>query len=162
MRALRVRNPVCQRGKRRVAALDPGHVNAVASCGRGVRTPMAAHKAPRLSVGRIRSEGRDGGQRRPIAAECPAGIEPAFPTWKVGTSASRSRAREMVSRVAGGGVEPPSRRSERRIRPLDDPAVKAAMGAEADPSRQSALRESNPPVQLGTLAPRPLGQGHVM
>ena len=36
------------------------------------------------------------------------------------------------------------------------------MGAEADPLRQSALRESNPPVQLGALAPRPLGQGHVM
>ena len=30
------------------------------------------------------------------------------------------------------------------------------------PLMQSALRESNPPVQLGRLVPEPIGQGHVL
>ena len=34
--------------------------------------------------------------------------------------------------------------------------------AETTPHRESALRESNPPVQVGSLAPLPLGQGHVL
>ena len=85
--------------------------------------------------------------------------------------------------VAGAGIEPTPGRSERPVLPLDDPAsllkVRGA-GLEpaspgppsgrcpkpsslplADPrSNQSALRESNPPRQLGRLAPLPLGQGH--
>ena len=34
--------------------------------------------------------------------------------------------------------------------------------AETTPQRESALRESNPPVQSGSLVPLPLGQGHMI
>ena len=79
--------------------------------------------------------------------------------------------------VAGAGIEPTSGRSECPVLPLDDPAVTtkvrgaglepASPGSKpgslplADPrTNQSALWESNPPRQLGRLAPLPLGQGH--
>ena len=52
--------------------------------------------------------------------------------------------------VRGGGVEPPSPGSKPGGLPLADPRSRS----------KSALRESNPPRQLGRLAPLPLGQGH--
>jgi hypothetical protein len=80
---------------------------------------------------------------------------------------------------AGAGIEPTSRRSERLVLPLDDPALitRDARGEGLEPSfpaskagglpladpqvnLQSALRESNSPVQLGRLAPLPIGQEH--
>jgi hypothetical protein len=79
--------------------------------------------------------------------------------------------------VAGAGIEPTPERSERPVLPLDDPAsITKVRGAGLEPASpgskpgslpladprisQSALRESNPPRQLGRLAPLPLGQGH--
>ena len=86
--------------------------------------------------------------------------------------------------VAGVGIEPTSRRSERRVLPADDPAM-CCLRVPGRRNRtydswfkarqptvstipgmiishcQSALRESNPPLQLGRLAPLPLGQGHM-
>ena len=92
-------------------------------------------------------------------------------------------------RAAEAGIEPTRRRSERLILPLDDSAVSVLQAAHptvargegfepspsaskagglplADPRIQvpivsSALRESNPPCQVGSLGPLPLGQGHV-
>ena len=53
--------------------------------------------------------------------------------------------------IAGAGIEPA------------DPSFKATDFYHQKLPRivKSALRESNPPVQLGRLAPLPLGQGHV-
>ena len=51
--------------------------------------------------------------------------------------------------VRGGGFEPPSSWFKAR-----QPTVSRS------PTVRSALRESNPPGQLGRLAPLPLGQGH--
>ena len=79
--------------------------------------------------------------------------------------------------VAGAGIEPTPGRSERPVLPLDEerinskvrgaglepasPLFKARQPAVGrSPNTQSALRESDPPRQLGRLAPLPLGQGH--
>jgi hypothetical protein len=51
--------------------------------------------------------------------------------------------------VQGAGLEPASPGSKPGSLPLADPRM-----------NESALRESNPPRQVGSLAPLPLGQGH--
>ncbi len=58
----------------------------------------------------------------------------------------------VSSQVRGGGIEPPSPGSKPG-RPTTSRSPIIAL--------QSALRESNPPRQLGRLAPLPLGQGHI-
>ncbi len=91
-----------------------------------------------------------------------------------------------ASKAAGVGIEPTSRRPERLVLPLDDPAsicpsrhrsISASSGrrvrtfvawfkarkpttSRSPITFQSALRELNPPRQVGSLAPLPLGQGH--
>ena len=49
----------------------------------------------------------------------PDGVEPSFPVCKTGVVAVGPR----DHKAAGVGIEPTSRRSERRILPLDDPAM---------------------------------------
>ena len=61
---------------------------------------------------------------------------------------SRQRPRREVR---GDGIEPPLPDSKSGGLPLADPRSSRT---------RSALRESNPPFQLGRLAPLPLGQGH--
>ena len=51
----------------------------------------------------------------------------------------------------GEGIEPSSPGSKPGSLPLTDPRIS-----------KSALRESNPPRQVGSLEPLPLGQGHVL
>jgi hypothetical protein len=67
------------------------------------------------------------------------------PVFKTGSSSGR-----MASQtIAGAGIEPA------------DPWFKATdFYQQKLPRIESALRESNPPVQIGSLAPLPLGQGH--
>jgi hypothetical protein len=96
------------------------------------------------------------------------------PVFETGSSSGRMTS---VYQVAGAGIEPTSGRSECPVLPLDDPAsITKVRGAGLEPaspgskpgslpladprSNQSALRELNPPRQLGRLAPLPLGQGH--
>ena len=94
------------------------------------------------------------------------------PVFKTGSSSGRMTS---VYQVAGAGIEPTPERSERPVLPLDDPAsLSKVRGAGLEPAspgskpgslpladpRISALRESNPPCQVGSLAPLPLGQGH--
>ena len=57
----------------------------------------------------------------------------------------------LISQVVGSGIEPA------------DPSFKATHFYQQKPPciLKSDLRESNPPVQLGRLAPLPLGQGHM-
>lgn len=92
--------------------------------------------------------------------------------------------------AAEAGIEPTRRRSEHLILPLDDSAVSMHRASRPtvsnsgrrtrtfttcfkgrrptvsrppilDSGPRSALRESNPPCQIGSLGPSPLGQGHV-
>ena len=56
----------------------------------------------------------------------------------------------QLRKVRGEGIEPSSSASKAGGLPLADPRM-----------NESALRESNPPRQLGRLAPLPLGQGHI-
>ena len=99
------------------------------------------------------------------------------PVFETGSSTSRMTSRNCVGRnrthvttvqsrlpvpaqapphqmsvcIAGAGIEPAN------------PSFKATDFYQQKLPRivKSALRESNPPVQLGRLAPLPLGQGHV-
>lgn len=91
----------------------------------------------------------------PIAG---VGIEPT-PSWfRARRCYQQQPPRSVVShqrlsfrkKVRGEGFEPPSPASKTGSLPLADPR-----------SLKNALRESNPPVQLGRLAPLLLGQGHV-
>jgi hypothetical protein len=61
----------------------------------------------------------------------------------------RPRKNQSMSKARGEGVEPPQPGSKPGGLPL------------ADPRSRSALRESNSPIQLGRLAPLPIGQGHM-
>src|SRR6185369_9761669 len=96
------------------------------------------------------------------------------PVFETGSSSGRMTS---VYQVAGAGIEPTPERSERPVLPLDDPAsITKVRGAGLEPASplfkarqpavsrspnaQSALRESNPPRQVGSLTPLPLGQGH--
>jgi hypothetical protein len=54
-------------------------------------------------------------------------------------------------KARGGGIEPPSSGSKPDGLPLADPRSRI----------ESAMRESNPPRQLGGLEPLPLGQKHI-
>ena len=57
--------------------------------------------------------------------------------------------RAQLRRARGEGLEPPRPGSKPGGLPL------------ADPRLECALRESNSPIQLGRLAPLPLGQEHI-
>lgn len=97
------------------------------------------------------------------------------------------RSDDFRLQVAGAGIEPTSGRSEGPVLPVRRPRISCAFWTIAkcerfgkkelnphpllqrqvayhlaDPRKnESALRESNPPFQLGRLAPLPLGQGHI-
>lgn len=80
------------------------------------------------------------------------GLEPtnerrSSPVFKTGSSSGR-----MASQtIAGAGIEP----AHSWFKATDFYQQKL-------PRIESALRESNPPVQIGSLAPLPLGQGHAL
>ena len=85
----------------------------------------------------------------------PPGSEPGVTTSSNCPGSVLSiKTRRAFAKVRGEGFEPPLPGSKPGGLPLADPRV---MFQHA----QSALRESNPPGQLGRLAPLPLGQGHV-
>ena len=63
-----------------------------------------------------------------------------------------ARNRRVRSKVPGAGIEPANSWFKARHHYQQRRPRNAAI--------QSALRESNPPRQLGRLAPLPLGQGH--
>ena len=101
-----------------------GRMTSVTSCGSWNRTNIKTFRASRPTVRRSRKgcSASSGGRNRtygllvqsqaslPTATtpewvalqECPAGVEPASPAWKAGTSAARPRARE----AEGVRVEP--------------------------------------------------------
>ena len=58
----------------------------------------------------------------------------------------------LVRQARGRGFEPLSPDSKSGSLPLADPRIGFI---------ESAMRESNPPVQLGRLAPLPIGQWHM-
>ncbi len=58
----------------------------------------------------------------------------------------------LVRQARGRGFEPLSPDSKSGSLPLADPRIRSV---------KSAMRESNPPVQLGRLAPLPIGQWHM-
>ena len=92
----------------------------------------------------------------PIAG---VGIEPTISWVRARCCYQQQPPRSVVSKqrlafrkkVRGEGFEPSSPASKAGSLPLADPR-----------SLQNALWELNPPVQLGRLAPLPLGQGHVI
>ena len=102
------------------------------------KTGSSSGRMPSVSPNKLR--GLESNQR-------PPGSEPGVTT----NSNYPGSSRHTISKEARGeGVEPPSPGSKPGGLPLTDPR-----------SRKSALRESNPPRQLGRLEPLPLGQGHV-
>ena len=118
------------------------------SCGRWSRTTILTFKASHPTVGRSRSEApRGAGGSRPIvAAKCPAGIEPASPTWEVGTSASRSRAQALETAPATNDPCGIRTQPQRLERPATSPEVQRA---EQQPRFEGALF----PDQPGQMAP---------
>ena len=80
------------------------------------------------------------------------GIEPTSRRFRAACPYQHRPHRIGDSSVAGAGIEPA------------DPSFKATDFYQQKLPRnaKSALRESNPPVQVGSLAPLPLGQGHVL
>ena len=85
----------------------------------------------------------------------PSGSEPDATTNSCYPGSGNAKDRAMLALVRqarGRGFEPLSPDSKSGSLPLADPRIGFI---------ESAMRESNPPVQLGRLAPLPIGQWHI-
>ena len=84
----------------------------------------------------------------------PSGSEPDATTNSCYPGSGNAKDRAMLaltSQARGRGFEPLSPDSKSGSLPLADPRIGFI---------KSAMRESNPPIQLGRLAPLPIGQWH--
>ena len=104
---------------------------------------------------RVTSVGYESKHRGQESNLRPSGSEPDATTSSCYPGSGNAKDRAMLaltSQARGRGFEPLSPDSKSGSLPLADPRIDFI---------ESAMRESNPPIQLGRLAPLPIGQWHV-